>query len=466
MKRAPLFLLGVLAGCHQETRGSSPRSPAEQVCDRTLRESRAHEWTQQLADGVGPRLAGSPGDARAVAWAQERMRALGLANVHTEPVTAPHWQRGVETAEVVAPVSQRLSLTALGGSVGTPPEGLVAEVVEFPSLEALHRAPADAARGKLVFVSQAMERSRDGEGYGKAVPIRYATAGEAAQRGAVGVLIRSVATSDARFPHTGSMRYPDGATRIPAAALAVPDALLLHRLLAAGQPVSVHLTLGCASLPDAATANVVGEVVGRERPDEVVLLGAHLDSWDLGTGALDDAAGVGVVLEAGRQLLASPPRRTVRILLFANEENGLAGARAYAATHAADLSRHLVAAEVDVGTARASGLRYRAGPAAAGAVREAWGPLATLGIASPEAGGECGADISPLRAAGVPCIELQQDVSTYFDFHHSANDTYDKIDPAALAQVSAALAAFAYGAAEGSGDFGRIPEDQRERPRR
>src|ERR1700691_2776307 len=201
MKRAPLFLLGVLAACHQETRGGPPPTPAEQVCDRTLREARAHEWTRELADGVGPRLAGSPGDARAVAWAQERMRALGLANVHAEPVTAPHWERGVETGEVVSPVSQRLSLTALGGSVGTPPEGLVAEVIEFPSLEALHRAPADAARGKLVFLSQAMTRSRDGEGYGKAVPIRYAAAGEAAQRGAVGVLIRSIATSDARFPH-------------------------------------------------------------------------------------------------------------------------------------------------------------------------------------------------------------------------------------------------------------------------
>jgi Zn-dependent M28 family amino/carboxypeptidase len=426
--------------------------------------SGAYELVRSLTDEVGPRPAGSPGDARAVAWAQATMRALGLQNVRAEPATVAHWERGAEYAELVGPAAHRLAVTALGNSVGTPAEGVEAEVVEAPSLDALDALGRARVEGKIVFVDVKTARERDGAGYGRSSPVRHQAAARAGALGAKAVVIRSVGTDGNRLPHTGAMRYADGGARVPAAALSSPDADLLHRALAGGAPVRLRLVLGCKTLPSARSANVVGEVVGAERPDEVVLLGAHLDSWDLGTGALDDGAGCALVLEAARRL-AGPgarPRRTVRAVLFANEENGLDGARAYAEAHAAELGRHFVALEADAGAGRVFAARARAGEGEAAlrsALGAALGPLGVLAGTEPARGG---ADLSPLRKAGVPLVDLLQDMHEYFDHHHTANDTLDKIDPDAFAQAADAWAAAARLLADAPLSLGRAAGDAAE----
>ena len=312
-----------------------------------------------------------------------------------------------------------------------------------------------------------MERRTDGVGYGATVPIRSNGASRAAKVGAAAVLIRSVGTSNARFPHTGALNYAEGVGKIPAAALAVNDADLLHRYLGAGKRVRVRMRLGARTLPDAQTANVVGEIPGREKPEEIVLVGGHLDSWDLGMGAIDDGAGCGIAIEAARLVGALPrrPRRTIRVVLFANEENGLAGGRAYAKAHAAELVRHAAAVEADAGAGRASGFGWTAGPSAAPLMAELGAFLAPFGSVDAKKGGG-GADISPMRAAGVPMFSPSQDVSRYFDIHHTADDTFDKIDREELNTNVATVAALLYTLAETETVPERIPEGERERRRR
>jgi carboxypeptidase Q len=467
---APAVIVAVAGGLscatasESRTQGQPGNGPVDQLRASILGHSRAADWVRDLTDQVGPRLSGSPGDPKAVAWAVATMNSLGYTNVHAEKVMVPRWERGAEEAAVVSPVHQRLILTALGDSVPTPPQGIEADVVEVPTLEALDAMSEQQVHGKIVFFNKPTARLRTGEGYGKAVDVRGGGAVHAAKKGAVAVVIRSIATSNTRLPHTGAMNYADGVEKIPGAALAVPDAELLHRLLERGQPVRITLTLGCRTLPDAESANVIGDVVGRERPEEVVLLGAHLDSWDLGTGAIDDGAGVGAVLEAGRQIAAMNPhpRRTVRVVLFANEEHGLNGAFAYAKAHEAELGRHVVATEIDSGTGQVYAMSYLAGPDAAGAMATVAEPLLALGISPPQSAPHNGADLIPLRKAGVPVVSLQQDALSYFDYHHSADDTFDKVEPEKLAQVAAAAAVFASGAADATADFGRVPESMRE----
>ncbi len=378
----------------------------------------------------------------------------------------PHWERGEESGEIVSPVPVPLSLCALGGSVGTPAGGVEAEVVEARSLEGVD-ALGEKARGRIVLVWKVMERQPDGSGYGATVPIRGAAASRAARLGAVGALIRSVATSNARFPHTGALRYEEGVPKIPAAALANPDADLVHRLLADGRTVRVRFTLSARSFPDALSANVVGEIAGREKPKEIVLLGGHLDSWDLGQGAVDDAAGLGIAIEAARLVgqLPKRPRRTLRVVAFANEENGLAGARAYAKAHAAELPFHVAAIECDSGAGRVSGFGWTAGPSAEAALATVAEILKPFGVGNVKKGGG-GADVGALRAAGVPLFSPIQDSSRYFDVHHSADDTFDKIDREELNTGVAAIAALAYALAESEEPLERIPEAERAAPRR
>jgi hypothetical protein len=358
-------------------------------------------------------------------------------------------------------VPVRLSLCALGGSVGTPADGVEADVVEAQSLEDVDALGAKA-KGRIVFVWKVMERRSDGSGYAATVPIRSAAAWRAARLGAVGALIRSVATSNARLPHTGSLRYEPGVPRIPAAALAVPDADLLHRLLAGGKTVRVRFALSARTLPDATSANVVGEIPGREKPDEIVVLGGHLDSWDLGQGAVDDAAGIGIAIEAARLVGQLPrrPRRTLRVVAFANEENGLAGARAYAKTHAAELPAHVAAIECDGGAGRVSGFGWTAGPSAAEALAAVADILKPFGVGNLKKGGG-GADVGALRVAGVPLFSPIQDFSRYFDVHHSADDTFDKIDRDEMNTGVATVAALAYALAEFRTPLERIPEAER-----
>ncbi len=358
----------------------------------------------------------------------------------------------------MSPFPQHLVVTALGGSVGTPAAGVEADVVEAASVDELKKLSPDAVRGKIVFLDPIMRRTRDGAGYEEAVLSRFLGAREAAKRGAVAMILRSVGTDHDRLPHTGAKSKDDH--EIPAAALSAPDAEMLHRVLAEKKTARVHLVLTARKLPDAESANVVGEVTGRERPQEIVLLGAHLDSWDLGTGAVDDGAGVGIVLEAGRLLQALPrkPRRTVRVVLFANEEHGLEGAREYARVHAAESVAHVVAAEADFGADSVYAVRFRGDPATRERFVDLARLLAPLGVERQDDTGYAGADVSPLQALGVPILDLRQDATRYFDLHHSANDTVDKIDPGILAQAAASFATAAWAAAEMDGDFGRVPE--------
>jgi Iap family predicted aminopeptidase len=347
---------------------------AGRITGAEMVEGEAYSLLQHLTDRIGPRLTGSAGAEAAVAWTAERLRSYGLA-VRTEKVMVPHWVRGVEEAELVAPAPQRILVTALGGSEPTPAAGLTAEVVEAVGIEGLRALAQAEVRGKIVLFNAPMTVNGM-DGYGAAVVQRTRGAAAAARLGAVAALVRSVGTLSARLVHTGAVSYEDAVPRIPAAAVAAEDADLVHRLLASGETVRLSLRLGCRTLPDALSANVVADLEGREAADEVVLIGAHLDSWDLGTGALDDGAGVAMVMETLRLLktLGLRPRRTVRGVLYMNEENGLRGGKAYAAAHAAELNRHVAALETDSGGGRprrdgdASGPGQPATPA-----RRRWG---------------------------------------------------------------------------------------------
>lgn len=462
--RSLLPPLVLLAACSRASSGDAPpEAQIKALRDTVLATSQAYETVRSLTDEAGPRLSGSRGDAVAVAWAVRAMNAAGFTHVRAEPVMVPRWERGEASAEIVDPSPQSLSVAALGGSIGTGPEGITGEVVEFASLEAIEHADPAKIAGKIVLFHGRMERTVDGSGYSRAVPPRGVGAIRAAKRGAIGVVVRSVGTDDNRAPHTGSMIYDKDVPRIPGAALAAPDADVIHRLLAAGKRVTLRLRLDAKTLPESESANVVGEIEGSSAPSEIVLLGAHLDSWDLGRGALDDGAGCAIVMEAARQIGKLPrrPRRTVRVVLFANEENGLRGARAYAAAHAAEIASHVVSMEADLGDGRVYETRFLGPPAARPLFRAVASTAEPLGarISTEDAHG--GSDLIPLMAAGVPVIDLRQDATSYFDFHHTANDTLERIRKADLDHAAAAYAAVAYAAADVKGDFGRIPEDKR-----
>jgi hypothetical protein len=334
-------------------------------------------------------------------------------------------------------------------------------VIEAASVADMQKLGPDAVRGKIVFLDPIMRRTRDGSGYGEAVSARSSGARAAQALGAVALLIRSIGTDHDRVAHTGAKRKDDH--EIPAAALSVPDAETLHRVLELDRGTRVHLTLTPRLLADADSANVVGNVPGRERPGEIVLVGAHLDSWDLGTGAIDDGAGVAIALETGRLIASLPqhPRRTVRVVLFANEEHGLDGAKTYARMHADEVAAHVVATEADLGGDAVYAVQWMGDPAAHERFVALARALAPLSVERDESAGGAGADVTPLQELGVPILELKQDASRYFDLHHTANDTLDKIDPPTLARAAAAFATAVWTAAEMEGDFGRIPEGQR-----
>ncbi|MCI0569902.1 MAG: M20/M25/M40 family metallo-hydrolase [Myxococcaceae bacterium] len=431
---------------------ATPKSPSPEVgqrlIGRALVEGEAYARLAELTDSIGPRLSGTPGAEAAVQWALAKLKQDGV-KAWLEPVKVPRWERGsVARVELLAQPgfrAQPLTVLALGGSVGTPPEGVTAEVLEVGSFEEL-QAAGEKAKGKVVFFNHAMAESKD---YGKFAALRSRGAAEAGRAGAVAMLVRSLATASLRSPHTGSTVYVEGVPQVPAAALSVEDAELLHRAVAAGT-ARVRLTLDCRSLPDADSHNVVAEVRGREKPEEVVLLGAHLDSWDVGTGAHDDGAGVVMVMDALRLLAQQrpAPRRTVRVVLFMNEENGLRGARAYAEKHAAELPRHVAALEMDSGGGRPLGVAVTAGEGGEVLVRQWLKPLRQVGAGVFLPGDAGGADIGPMRPAGVPFVSVRVDSSRYFDVHHSEADTLDKVDPVALAQSTAALTWVAYALGE------------------
>jgi hypothetical protein len=427
------------------------REPASRLVGAALADGQAYAITRHLADQVGPRLSGSAGLDAAIASMLERLQGLGF-KARTEKVMVPHWVRGAESASVTAPVTQKLVVTALGGSVPTPAGGITAPLVEVTSLEELSALGSEQVRGRIVLFNKAIAAGSGFEGYSAVTPLRGSGPSAAARLGAVATLVRSLGTYALRVPHTGGLRYDETVAKIPAAAVSAEDADLLHRLLEAGAPVSVRLELGCQVLPDAVSANVVADLPGREKPEEIVLLGAHLDSWDLGTGAIDDAAGVGIVVDAARLMKATGlvPRRTVRVVLYTNEENGLRGGRAYAAEHAAELSRHVAAIEADSGAGLPLGFAAHTGPGGLETVAQIAGLLRIFG-ADRVRDAVGGADISAMKTGGVPLLGLWQDATHYFDWHHTPADTLDKVDPRELATSTAAVAVMAWVLAEREG---------------
>jgi carboxypeptidase Q len=439
---------------------AAPYPPAlpERVVGTALRDGVAYSRLQDLTDSVGPRLSGSPGAEAAVAWALRKFQEDGVP-AHTEPATVPHWVRGDERAELL-PASGvaglKLAVTALGGSPGTPPEGIEGEVVEVHSLAEVQALGA-RAKGKIVFFNHAMSTASGKTGYGAFVDLRTHGPAEAAKAGAAAALVRSLATASFRSPHTGATDFAEGAPKAPAAAISTEDADLFHRLLAKGAQVRVRLWLGCKTLPDAQSANVVAEVRGREKPEEVVLLGAHLDSWDLAQGAIDDGAGAVIVMEAARLAaqLRPPLRRTIRVVLFMNEENGLAGGKAYAKAHEAEAKLHVAALESDSGAGRPLGVVLRAGGDGKALLAPWLAPLQNVGAAAFVDGEAGGADISPLGRLQVPFVSVRQDTTHYFDIHHSASDTFDKVDRDELSRMAAAVSWVAASLAEMEGTLVR-----------
>ncbi len=431
----------------------TPVAMAERLAHAAQSDDWGYRFLESLTTDIGQRLAGTEAEARAADWVAVRLKQAGL-DVHTERFPMTAWIRGVETAEVVKPTPQRLVLTALGGSVATPPGGIEAEVAVFPTYAALLAAAPGSLAGKVAVVTEHTVRAEDGIGYGAANPIRRAGPSEAARRGAIAYLHRSLGTDTHRLAHTGALNYLAGVPRIPAAALANPDADLLERLAQRG-PCTIHLTLTPTERPDAQSITVVGEIKGREKPDEVVLIGAHLDSWDLGTGAIDDGAGDAIVANVGRLIAALPrhPRRTVRVVLFGAEEMDYSGA-AYAKAHAGEAAQIVVAGETDFGARPIFEARLP-GDTAKGPFGDSFGrvlPWLRV-VLSRDPARRGGSDIVGLQQAGVPVVSLQQNGWDYFDIHHTADDTFDKVDAAELAQNAAVWAAFTYLAAETDIDF-------------
>mgnify|MGYP001062559731 CR=1 FL=1 len=390
-----------------------------------------------LCDRIGPRPAWSPAYARAAQWAAAIMRQDGLENVQLQPVQVPVWERGTARLLMLEPAQRELPVLALGGSVGTP--GVEAPVVVVRSLEEV----SPQVKGAVVLYAFPMSKPQD---YGQGSRIRSQGASKAAEFGAVAMLLRSLATASLATPHTGGMQYAEGKPRIPAAAISQEDADWIARLTAEGVPVRVQLELGCRPNGTTTAHNVIGEIRGAQRPEEVVLLGAHLDSWDVGQGAHDDGAGCVHVLEAMRLIKASGvrPARTIRAVLFANEEFGLSGAHAYAKAFAHE--RHVAAVESDMGGFAPSGWSVNARE---NQLAWLWPRLAATGL--PVRAGWGGADIMPLARSGVPLIGLVPEPARYFDFHHTHADTLDKVNPEDLLAGAIACAQLAWELAHAPG---------------
>jgi Zn-dependent M28 family amino/carboxypeptidase len=424
---------------------------AAKLRDRALTgDNTAYATVESLTTEVGQRIAGSPAARRAADWGVARMQALGFENVHIEPVPITAWSRGPESAEVTAPFPQKLSITGLGGSVPTPAGGIEAEAVIFPTYQALLDAPAGSLTGKIAVVTQAMIRFQGGDDYGALNANRRAGPSEAARRGAVAYLLRSLSTDDTRLPHTGFMNYAADAPKIPAAALSTPDGALLDNMAKRGRPIRIKLVLNSTSGP-AEGFTVSGEIRGREKPDEMLVIGGHLDSWDLGTGAIDDAAGIAITTAAAKLVADNGrPRRTIRVYMFGAEEIAASNI-AFAALHQAESAKMVVGAEADFGADKVLRVNLPPGAAETPFGRDLASVLSPILIRPGPPALNAGDDFNNLK--GVPFFGLRQDGSRYFDLHHSADDTLDKIDPAQLNHAVAAWAATLYMIAESDVDF-------------
>jgi carboxypeptidase Q len=397
----------------------------------------AWDITEALTTEVGQRLAATESEARARDWAVRRLTAMGFSNVHVEPFTMPVWTRGAESAEIVSPFPQKLAIAALGYSGSTGPAGVTGEIVYFDTVDALRLAPESDVRGKIVFIDHHMMPAQDGSGYGQFGAPRRQGPTIASNKGALAIIIRSIGTDHHRNPHTGVQYFTDGATPIPAGALAVPDSEQLVRILKRGRPVVMHLTLVSQKSEGGHSGNVIAEVPGRDPKAPILLVGGHLDSWDLGTGAIDDGTGIAITAAAAKHIMdAGRPLRTIRVVWFGAEEPGGLGGKAYAEAHGKE--RYAIAGESDFGADRVwrfSSQLMKSDPATYAQLTAA---LAPLGITKNDKGEADGTDVEPTITAGAPWISLGQDGTRYFDYHHTPDDTLDKIDPAQLRQNVAA----------------------------
>src|SRR5437868_5418033 len=400
----------------------------------------AWDIVEGLTTEVGQRLAATEAEARARAWAVAELKGLGFSNVHVEPFTMPVWTRGAESAEIVSPFPQKLAVAALGYSGSTGPQGVTGEIVYFDSVDALRAAPDSAVKGKIVFIDHHMMPAQDGSGYGQFGAPRRQGPTIASLKGALAIVIRSIGTDHHRNPHTGIQYFTDGAAPIPAGALTVPDAEQLVRILKRGLPVGMHLTLVSQKVEGGQSGNVIAEVPGRDPKAPILLVGGHLDSWDQGTGAIDDGTGIAITTAAAKHIMdAGRPLRTIRIVWFGAEEPGGLGGKAYAGAHGKE--PHAIAGESDFGADRVwrfSSQLMKSDPASYARLAAV---LAPLGITRNDKGEADGTDVEPAIAAGAPWVSLNQDGTRYFDWHHTPDDTLDKIDPVQLRQNVAAWTA-------------------------
>jgi carboxypeptidase Q len=467
MRITTLFLVLLLLSITLNAQQSAPTpllyseetiSNMEKLRDAALASDYAYTRTAYMTNNIGPRLSGSRQILQAEKYVADEMRKLGL-EVRLQPVKVSHWVRGVETGELtefpgMAPgTTQKIVLTALGGSIATPATGLTAEVVVVTSMAELERLGEAVVRGKIVLFNTKFDRQLAASGfgsqaYGQAVQFRGAGPAAAGRLGAVGVLVRSAGGSQNRLAHTGGTRYQEGIKPIPAAAVSSEDADLIAHLVAEGK-TSIRLVLTPQTFPDAINHNVIADLRGSERPDEVVIVSGHLDSWDLGTGALDDATGVAAAMQVVYLLkqLGITPKRTIRVIAYANEENGLRGGNGYLEAERANLANQFAAIESDLGASHPVGILFAGKPQIAQYLAPISQVLRTHGSALTQQQAGVGADIGPLTQQGVPSFAPWFNTQTYFNYHHTAADTLDKVNPRELAEVGSLMAVLAYGLA-------------------
>ncbi|MEZ5471907.1 MAG: M28 family peptidase [Marinicella sp.] len=469
MKAWGLMLCGVIFSTNSSASSSDDikfskefLDQVSQLRDTALDSQLAYELTESLTTEVGARLAGSSGDAKAVAWGKAKFEALGFDQITLEAVTFDRWTRGEETAQITAPYPHKLTITALGRTNPTTASGLSGEIVHFATLADLEAADPEHVKGKITFISNRMERHKDGSGYGKAVGARGTAAQVTAAKGGIAAIIRSIGTDNNRTPHTGAAKYDKDLASVPAGAISNPDADLLVNMLRRDQPVTVKITLTSHWDGEYTSHNVIGDMLGSEQKDQYIVIGCHLDSWDLGTGAIDDASGCGITMAAAkliREHLGSM-KKTIRVILWANEEYGLSGATAYHEAHQENLTNHILGGESDFGAGRIYGFGTRVSEQAMPIVDSISEMLKPLGIEYSNNKSWSGADLIPLRKAGMAVFSLHQDGTQYFDYHHTANDTLDKIDRGDLSQNLAAWVVVAAMAANTEHDFGFDLKDQ------
>lgn len=424
----------------------------------SLNSGLSYELLESLTTEVGHRSMGSEGDKKAVKWAVAHMKELRFDKVWTEDVSGTFWQRGEAHAKILTPYPQKLVAIALGGSVGTPKDGLTANIAHFKTLADLQATPDNSLNGKIAFISYRMERHIDGKGYGPAVGARVNGAVIAAEKGASALVMRSVGTDNNRIAHTGVMSYKKGVNEIPAVAISNPDADMLVNQLNRGQDVNFYLDITTHIDPEilVRSANVIGEITGSEFPNEIVSIGAHLDSWDVGTGALDDGLGVAMMLATVHHITQLPkrPKRTIRVILFAGEEVGLIGAKQYMTLHEKNMNNHVIGAEWDFGTGKIYKMTSGVGENSLSSMKELGQYLHSLGVElSVDNNAKAQSDMSLMSAAGMPSVNFSPDGLMYFDYHHTENDTLDKVNTEDLKQNTAVYTLFTYFAAQSGIDF-------------